>query len=114
VDTLGNQVGRSLHLALPGENDGPPIGFELLDCSAVPGDVVQKLHLPEVSVRLWGGRQPTTFVSMPIAAMHEDSDARSRKDDVGAAWQTSHVKAIPQAQPMQHLAKPQLRRRIAA
>lgn len=74
-----------MYLALPSNDHCPAVSFKLFNCMPISRNVVAELALPEAGIRLWGRRQSAALVSMPIAAMNEDSHTWPYEDDVGTA-----------------------------
>ena len=69
---------------------------------------------PELRVRLGRCRQPTAFMTMPVAPIHKDRSLSTGYDDVRTTWQSRVIQSIPDADGTQEDAYHLLRFRVDA
>ena len=68
-----------LGLALPDDKRLPPGCSQSLQLAFIPKLVFFELRMPEIHVRAWHGRLPTSEVLMPKASMYEHDFSPARE-----------------------------------
>jgi len=71
-------------LTLPNDDDFPPVFFELLFFTGIPGDILGEFIHPILGVMLGDG-QIATRTTMPEAPVDKDGDLAARIADVWTA-----------------------------
>jgi len=90
-------------LVLPHATDAPAERLELSGLLAVAANVGCELVCPEPDGT--SGSHVVVGASMPEAAVNEDCDSRSPKNQIGSACRCTGMQAIPEALPPQQASK---------
>ncbi len=104
---------RSSRGALPYGQDSPARLDQTGTVLFVPALVAADLLLPEPGP-CRGQPEHGTLVAVPEAAMHEDRDSMSGKDEIGPAGEIADMQTVPQTRGVETTAQDQLGSGVAA
>ena len=87
--------------ALPEDCDAPARLNQALHRRGVSSDIGIEFPLPEVCPRPGRGSVPATVVTVPEAAVHEDSNPEAWQHDIGAPRKIPPMQAEPESESVQ-------------
>jgi len=96
----GSETSRVRSLAFPDDDDDEAEADEFLHPTSVPLAVGCELGEPEIPVSLRNGGLPTAFVSVPEAAVNEQSPPSAAIGQIGRAGEIPIVRPEPMTQRM--------------
>ncbi|BBB12248.1 hypothetical protein SPYCA_1506 [Sphingopyxis sp. FD7] len=79
----------------------------------IPEYILLEFLRPEFRSSGGRGRESAAFVTMPETSMDEHDGPKSRKDQIGPAWQSLVVQPVSQAPCMQRLSKDEFGLRVS-
>lgn len=114
ADFLGDAINRFvqnrfLQLALPDDDDRPPLGFQLSPHLLVTFLISCYFRNPEIRVGLGHSVILATLMAVPEAAVDKDDGAVFGENDVGRSWKASINHFVAESQAPECVTEFQLR-----
>jgi len=85
------QILSVAELALPDDQNGPALCYQIMQYLSVPAAIPFQLFLPELPVALWYRRFSATGMLMPKASVHKDNLTMSWEHDIGISRERPYM-----------------------